>query len=169
MALTQLEPYMVDTTAAFQFANLTGTLTTGAQPNITSLGTLTSLTVSGTVSYGLSSDVLSTKTGATGVVTHDLSADSSVFYHTSPAANFTANFTNVPTTNNRVITVSLIIVQGATAYLPTAVQIGGVAQTIKWIGAASPIGSSSSIDVVSFTLIRTSSTWIVFGQQAYYG
>jgi len=150
-------------------AIVAGTVFTAAQPNITSLGTLTSLTVSGTVSYGLASDILATKTGATGVVTHDLSASGSTFYHTTPAANFTANFTNVPTTNDRIVTVSLLIVQGATAYMPTAVQIGGVAQTIKWIGAQTPTGSPSYSDVVSFILIRTGSAWTVFGQAAYYG
>ena len=150
-------------------AIVAGTVFTAAQPNITSLGTLTSLTVSGTVSYGLSSDILATKTGATGVVTHDVGTSGSTFYHTTPAANFTANFTNVPTTNDRIVTVSLLIVQGATAYMPTAVQIGGVAQTIKWIGAQTPTGSPSYSDVVSFILIRTSNAWIVFGQAAYYG
>jgi hypothetical protein len=37
--------------------------------------------------------------GATGVVVHDFST-AAVFYHTSPAANFTINITNVPTTVN---------------------------------------------------------------------
>jgi len=142
---------------------IAGTLTTAAQPNITSVGTLTGLTVTGATSYGLSSDILLTKTGATGVVVHDV-APGAVFYHTSVAANFTANFTNVPTTDARVLQATLIITQGSTPYIPNAVQIEGVAQTIKWLGSSAPAGTASKIDVISFTLIRTGSAWIVLGQ-----
>jgi len=149
-------------------AIVASTVYSSSQPNITSLGTLTSLTVSGVVSYGLSADILLNKTGATGVVTHDLSTGA-VFYHTIPAANFTANFTNVPTTEGRVLTVTIIINQGATPYVPTAVQIDGVAQTIKWIATVTATGSISKIDVISFNLLRTNSTWLVMGQSAYYG
>ena len=146
-----------------------GTLTTGAQPNITSVGSLTGLTVTGATTFALSSDVLLTKSGATGVVAHDLNTGA-IFYHTSPAANFTANFTNVPTTDNRVLTVTLIISQGATPYMPNAVAIESISQTIKWIaGGVAPTGTANKNDVVSFTLIRTGSTWIVFGQSTFYG
>jgi hypothetical protein len=105
---------------------------------------------------------MAVKTGATGTVTHDFS-ETSVWYHTSPAADFTVNFTNVPTTNNRSTSVALILVQGATAYIPSAVQVGGAAQTILWQGGLEPIGTSDGTDVVSFTLIRSSSTWSVIG------
>lgn len=139
------------------------TVTNNAQPNITSVGTLTSLSVSGLSSYGLTADVLSTLTGATGVVTHNVSTGG-VFYHTSPAANFTANFTNVPTTNGRVLMCTLIISQGATPYISNIVQIDGVAQTIKWLGAYTPSGAANKIDIISFSLIRTGSAWTVLGQ-----
>ena len=56
------------------------------------------------------------ETGATSIVDHSL-ATASVWRHTSIAADFTANFTNVPTTDNRVIGVALMLVQGASAYL----------------------------------------------------
>ena len=147
---------------------VTGTLTTASQPNITTVGTLANLTVSGLTTYGLSADILVTKTGATGTVTHDVSAGA-VFYHTSPSANFTANFTNVSTTTDRVLTVTLLISQGATPYMCTAVQIDSFAQTIKWIGGVTATGSASKLDIVSFSLLRTGGSWIVTGQSAYYG
>jgi len=149
-------------------AIVANTVYSSSQPNITSLGTLTSLTVSGTVSYGLSADILLTKTGATGVVVHDLSTGA-VFYHTTPSANFTANFTNVPTTDSRVLMVTILVNQGATPYIPTAVQIDGIAQTIKWIATVTATGNASKIDVITFSLVRTSVAWIVLGQSAYYG
>jgi hypothetical protein len=125
-------------------------------------GTFTNLTATGWTTLSEVTETLSTKTGATGVVTHDLSTGT-VFHHSTVAADFTANFTNVPTTTNRVITISLIIVQGVAGYYPSAVQIDGVAQTINWAGNVTPTPSVSRTDVVSFTLIRTGSSWSVLG------
>jgi hypothetical protein len=145
-----------------------GTLTTAAQPNITSVGTLANLTVSGTTSYGLSADILLTKTGATGTVVHDLSTGA-LFYHTNPAANFTVNFTNVPTTEGRMMTVTLLISQGATPYVTTVLQIDSFIQTIKWVAGIVPTGNANKTDVISFSLTRTGGSWIVYGQSTYYG
>lgn len=128
----------------------------------------TNLALSGTTTLQQTTEVLNTKTGATGVVAHDYSTGA-VFYHSSVAANFTANFTNVPTTNDRTISVVLILSQGGTAYLPTAVQIDGAAQTIEWQGASSPSGNANQTDLVSFTLIRTGSAWTVLGSLTTYG
>jgi len=114
------------------------------------------------------SELMILKTGATGTVAHDFDT-SAIFYHTSIANNFTANFTNVPTTNDRAIAITLVLIQGATPYIPSAVQIGGVGQTILWANGGAPTGTSNGVDVVTFTLIRTGSTWTVTGQLlAYY-
>ena len=102
--------------------------------------------------------------GAT--VGHDLST-SSVYYYT-PNQNFTANFNAAPTTNNRTISVALILVQGATAYMPTAVQIDNVNQTLFWQGGSAPTGTANGIDVVSFTLIRYANAWEVIGSATGY-
>jgi len=107
-------------------------------------------------------EVVNNKTGATGVVAHDF-ATGSIFYHTSLAADFTANITNVPTTNDRTIGVALVLDQGGTAYIPTALQIDGSAVTIKWADASVPSGNANQVDVVSFTLIRTGSAWVALG------
>ena len=155
-------------------ATTAGTVTTPAQANITSLGTLTGLTVSGNsvfngwTTFQQSTENYTTKIGATGTVTHDLSTGGT-FYHTSPAGNFTANFTNVPTTDLRIIVSSLVISQGASAYIPNAVQIDGSLQTIKWLGGVTPTGTNSKIDVFTFSLQRTGLSWVVFGQSVSYG
>jgi hypothetical protein len=138
------------------------TVTGAAQTNITSVGTLTGLTVTGATTLQLASDIISSLASATGVVVHDL-LTSGVFYHTSVVSNFTANFTNVPTTNNRVLTVSLIISQGATPYIPNAVQIDGVSWTLKWLTGSAPSGNASKLDILSFSLIRSNNTWVVTG------
>lgn len=142
-----------------------------ANGNTTVSGALSvtgSTLLSGATSIQLTSEIYTSKTGATGVVAHDLTAGGT-FYHTNPAANFTANFTNVPTTDARIIVVSLIIAQASTAYVPTAVQIEGVAQTIKWMGGSAPTGNNSKTDIISFSLQRSTTSWIVYGQSASYG
>ena len=126
-------------------------------------GSLNNPTFTGTTTLQQITEVMSPKTGATGVVVHDFST-TAIFYHTSPAANFTINITNVPTTVNRVTTVVLIITQGVTGYYPNVLQIDGVSQTINWIGNVTPTPSASRNDIVSFTLIRTAApSWIVTG------
>lgn len=117
----------------------------------------------GIVNFQSVSQTIVPLTGATGVVTHNLSSGS-VFFHSSISANFTANFTNVPTTDDRGIGVALILNQGGTGYLPTAVQIDGTPVTLRWAYNTVPTPSSSQIDTVSFTLIRTGATWYVIGQ-----
>lgn len=113
-------------------------------------------------------DPIVTKTGATGTVTHDLRTGC-VFHHSSMSANFTANFTNVPTTNDRNVYVVLFLIQGGTARIPSAVEIDGSAQTINWANGSTPSGNANKKDIASFTLIRTGDAWTVLGNYATYG
>ena len=103
------------------------------------------------------------KVDATGVVTHDCSSGH-IFYHTSPDANWTANFTNLNLSTTYATSVTLIIAQGATGYYPSAVQIAGSAQTINWQGNVNPTVSTSRTDVVTFSIINVSGTYTVLGQ-----
>jgi hypothetical protein len=119
----------------------------------------------------ISQESFSTITSATGIVVHNVS-NGPTFYHTTPSANFTPNFTNVTVTANTTTIVSLIIVQGATPYMPTAtanIQIEGANNTINWLYGIAPTGTASKIDVVNFSLVRTSSAWTVLGQAATFG
>ena len=103
------------------------------------------------------------KVDAIGVVTHDCSSGH-IFYHTSPDANWTANFTNLNLSTTYATSITLIIVQGATGYYPSAVQIAGSAQTINWQGNVNPTVSTSRTDVVTFSIINNSGTYTVLGQ-----
>ena len=109
------------------------------------------------------SEKFSSLTGATGVVAHDCD-NGHIFYHTSISADFTANFTNLGLSTNYSTNLTLILNQGATARIPSAVQIGGSAQTINWQGGSAPSGTSNGIDAVSFTILRVSGSYIVLGQ-----
>jgi hypothetical protein len=126
------------------------------------------ITLNGATVLQQTSEVLNTKTGATGTVVHDFSTGA-VWYHSSMSADFTANFTNVPTADNKAISIVLILNQGASGSYATAVQIDGAAQTIKWLAGVSPTVSVNKIDILSFTLIRTGSAWTVLGSMSSYG
>ena len=161
----------------------TGDLTiTGSTISSPSNGDLT-LTTSGTgnivanATFNFNGDALfdtgvqesfSTLTSATGTVTHDCD-NGHVFRHTTPSANWTANFTNLSLTSSYATTLTLVIVQGATAYIPTAVQIGGSAQTLNWQGGSQPIGTDNGIDVVSFSILNVGGTYTVLGQLVDFG
>jgi hypothetical protein len=129
--------------------------------------TFSDLTLTGLTTLQQSAEIFDTKTGATGVVVHDFSTGA-IWYHTSITANFTANFTNVPTTANRAITVVLVLNQGSTARLPSAIQVNGAGVTIEWQEATPPTPNSNQIDVVSFTLLRVGSTWFALGSLTTY-
>ena len=93
-----------------------------------------------------------------------------VFALSSNSADITVNYTNVPTPANQTISTSLIISQGATAYIPSAVNINSNSQTIKWLGTSAPSGNANKTDVVSFTFIATGvSTYTVLGSLSTYG
>lgn len=108
------------------------------------------------------------KVDATGTVVHDLS-ESSVFYHTSIDANFTANFTNLDIASGQGTNISLILVQAGTGYIPNAVQIAGAAQTINWQDSTEPSGATNKIDIVTFSIINIGGTYTVFGALATFG
>lgn len=82
----------------------------------------------------------------------------------SPAANFTVNLTNAPLDDNKVINLTVIVTQGATGRIPSAFSIGGVSQTLRWVGNVVPTATNSKIDIFSFSIIRQSSAWVVIGQ-----
>lgn len=168
MAITKLTGTLIKSGSIPTVALGGGVVTSSAQTvsNIASQAISPgSLTVGGLSSIQQVTELLVSKSGATGTVTHDLST-SAVFYHSSIAANFTVNLTNVPTTDARTIVTTLVLNQGVTGYYPSAFQIDGVGQTIRWIGNAVPTPSSNAIDVVTFSLIRAGATWYVLGQLA---
>ena len=104
-----------------------------------------------------------TKADATGIVTHDCSLGH-IFYHTSPDALFTVNFTNLNLSSGYATALTLIIVQGGTGFIPNSVGIGGVIQTLNWQGNVTPTPSTNRTDVVTFSIINNAGTYTVLGQ-----
>jgi hypothetical protein len=123
----------------------------------------------GVTTTQLSASILNSISGALGTVTHDILNAGTVFYHTGVLANFVANFTNVPTTDNRSTTVSLVISQNNPAYICNGIQINGTSQTINWENSIEPTGNIGNTDLITFTLIRANNTWTVTGSLSSHG
>ena len=145
----------------------------GGTVNTTNITSSTALTLSATSGVFLSgirrtSEEVGLLTGATGIVVHDTTL-ASVWYHALISANFTANFTNVPTTANRVYGLALQLAQTSSAYIPNVVLINGSSTTINWEDDVVPTGNAGKVDVVTFAITRTSGAWTVIGSLSTYG
>lgn len=136
--------------------------------NTNSSVTFSNVSVTNLASLTATTENITGITGASGTVTHDITA-STIFFHTNIVGNFTANFVNVPTTNNRVISVVLVLQQAATPFTCTAVQIDGAAQTVYNVNAAAPAGTANRRETQSFSLIRENNTWTVLATLGSFG
>jgi len=148
------------------FAGAASKISVGGATSTGSIGG--NLEVTGSTSLGLVVENILPSNGGTGVVSFNLN-NQSIFYVNGPAGNITANFTNVPTVDNRIISTTVILSQSATARIVSAVQIAGVASTINWANNVTPTGNSGKQDVFGFSLIRSGSAWKTLGQMSTYG
>lgn len=139
----------------------TSTLAPSSSPTFTGTSTF-----SGTLDAAELREVVVDSTLSSNVGTFDWSIGNIFYISTAPTAAMTFNATNVPTDNSKMMTISIIVTQGATGYIPTTFQIDGSSQTIRWIGGTAPTPTSGAgkIDIFTFTLQRTSGgSWIVYG------
>jgi hypothetical protein len=145
-----------------------GVDTANAETNLTFDGG--SLTVTGTSSLTghtilqQTSELVATSFGATASTVSYNFESGSVWYHGTANTNYTADFINMPTTNDRAITATIILSQGVTAYSPTVVKIDGTTQTVKWANGTYSV-TPNGVDIVGFTFLRSGSAWTqVLGQ-----
>jgi hypothetical protein len=128
------------------------------------VGTGLNIDGSGSLSVNASStEALGTIVGATGVVTHNYNTAVN-WFHNVPLADFTVALTNIPTANDNVVKVVLYVAQGVAAYVPGALSINGILQTILWANGNIPTGTDEGFDKFEFTLLRSASVWTVIGQ-----
>jgi len=143
----------------------TSVLTTNTQPNITSVGTLTSLSVGGTTSIQQALEKVSPNaTGATGTINYDLLSQAIILQTANATANFTLNFRgNSATTldsimsSNQSITCTFININGSTAYVPNVISIDSNVVTAHWAGntGIAPAATIAGRDVYNFNIIKT--------------
>ena len=130
--------------------------------------TFTDLTATGTTTLAEITEVL-VPIASYGTSQSSAFANGGVFYVTGVTGNFTFNYTGVPTTTNRTITLTLIIGQGGTAYVPTTLQINSVGVTINYAGGITPSGRANKIDVASFFIYNVGGTFTAVGALSSYG
>lgn len=133
--------------------------------SLTTVGTLSSLTVSGRTDVAEIREAVSSVSVSGGTLTCNYN-NACVFYVASMSgvsANFTVNITNIPTDNNYAMTISIIVNQSSTGYYPSVLQIAGTPVSIRWVNDSTPSVNASKIDIYNFTLIRVSDGWIALG------
>ena len=102
-------------------------------------------------------------TGTTGTVNYDVITQAVLYHTTNAAGNFTVNIRGDGSTTlnnimdtNESITVAFLVTQGGTPYFNSAVTVDGSAITPEWQGGSAPTGgNASSIDVYTYTVIKT--------------
>lgn len=115
-------------------------------------------------------------TAATGTIPIYPSTQSVLYYTTNASANFTVNLAwssgttmNTALSTGQAVTVAFMVTNGATAYYNNVVQVDGTTSgvTTKWQGGVAPAsGNASSIDIYTYTVIKTgSATFTVLASQ----
>jgi hypothetical protein len=115
-------------------------------------------------------------TAATGTVNYDITTQSVLFYTTNASGNFTVNLRassgtslNTALATGQSVTVAFLVTNGGTAYYNTTVQVDGTTSgvTTRWQGGTAPsAGNASSVDIYTYTIIKTASaTFSVFASQ----
>jgi hypothetical protein len=147
---------------------------TASTVDLNTAQTLTNKLLSGNVLLSPEERWTVTATAATGTVNLDV-LTAGVYYSTASATgNWTLNVRGSSSTSlnsimatNDSITVVMFATQGSPAYYQTALNIDGSAVTPKWQNGVAPAaGNANSIDIYSFTIVKTgSATFTAFGSQ----
>ncbi len=131
-----------------------------------SLNLLHNINVNGITNLGSTSEIIIPLNDPTTGYTHDFT-NGAIVYVTGATSNITIDIVNVPTNNNKGIGLTVMIEQGATAYMVDALKINTDDEgpvTIIWSGGSLPSGNINSYDILSFSLLKINGTWKVFGQ-----
>jgi len=160
------------------YANFAGNVVNSSQPNITNVGTLTSLNVSGTTSIYQGIENVAIIGAQTGTYNYNL-LDGAIQYSTANStANIILNYrgnssvtANTMLANGKSITSTYILTNGANTNSITGVQIDGSAQSIKWASNVVPGVFPNAALSYTFTIIKTSTTptYAVLGSMTRYG
>jgi hypothetical protein len=148
---------------------------TNANNTFTGLQTFTgSSSVAGAKIFDVLEGATISATAATGTINYDITTQAVLYYTSNASANWTVNFrgssgtsANTLMATGESMTVAFLVTQGSTAYYNSAVQVDGNSVTPKWQGGTAPAaGNASSVDVYSYTIIKTgSATFTVFAAQ----
>ena len=140
-----------------------------------STGAFTTLSATGTTSiYEVVEKASLSGSALTGTVNFNVLDGSVVYYTANASANWTlnvrgdsSNTLNTVMATNDSVSIVVMATQGSTAYYQSAMTIDGNAVTPKWAGGTAPTaGNANSVDIYTFTIIKTASaTFSVFATQ----
>lgn len=151
--------------------------TTSTGVNVEGIAVTDGVTVDGPLDIEEVKEKVSTGTSTTGTINFDMNTSAIGNFTSNQTANRTVNFRgDGSTTLNSIMstgqsmTCTLIMKQGSTAYYLNAYQIDGSTVTPEWSGGSAPTaGNASSLDVYTFTIIKTAdSTFTVLASQTQY-
>jgi len=113
-------------------------------------------------------------TAATGTITYDVMTQAVLYYTSNASGDWTLNIRGDGSNSLDSImntgescTIAHLVTIGATEYRNSAVQVDGSAIAPEWQGGEAPTeGNASSVDVYTYTVIKTgSATFKVFAAQ----
>jgi len=152
------------------YANFAGNVVNSAQPNITSLGILTSLSVTGNIATTGTTSIqqakekfVSNATAATGTVNYDILTQAILLNTSNAVGNFTLNIRgNSSTTlnsimnSNQSMTCTFININGIDGYYANVISIDGTTITPYWVFPGAPsTGTVNGQDVYTFNILKT--------------
>jgi hypothetical protein len=132
----------------------------------TGAAALVSTTIVGTTTLQQALEKITiSATAATGTINFDALTQAELYYTTNASGNWTLNVrgnsgTSLDSTmsTGQSLTIAFITTQGGTAYYQSAFTIDGSSVTPKWQGGSAPsFGNASSLDVYTYTIIKTGS------------
>jgi len=163
-----------DADVALYFDGSPKLATTSTGINVAGTAVTDGVTVDGPLDIEEVLEHVETSTSTTSTITIE-ATDGAVWYFTAnQTANRTINFRgnsglslNSLMGNNQSMTFSIVMKQGSTAYYLNAYQVDGSTITPEWSGGSAPTaGNADSLDVYTFTIIKTASaTFTVLASQ----
>ncbi len=124
---------------------------------------------------GVAEKVTTEATAATGTINYDVLTQAVWNFTSDAAANWTLNVRGDGSTSldsimdtGESLTIAHIVKMGSTPYYNSAFQIDGSSVTPEWQGGSAPTsGNASSLDVYTYTIIKTgSATFTALASQA---
>ena len=165
---------IADSAVTLYFDNADKLATTSTGINVTGTAVTDGVTVDGPLDIEEVKEKVAPSTSTTGTSNFDLADHAIVNFTANQTANRTVNFRgNSSTTLNSIMltnqsmTCTLIMKQGTTAYYLNAYQVDGSTITPEWSGGSAPTaGNANSLDVYTFTIIKTAdATFTVLASQ----
>lgn len=161
--------------------NVDGNANVGGSLSVNGVPVATALSLQSLVAPTFSGQVLeafyNNASGFSGYTFYTATNGLVQFLTASATANGTVNITATPTLSlnatmavGNVVSIVLLITNGATAYYPTTWQIDGVTFVPRWLSATAPTGGTAlSIDAYALNIFKVANgTFTVIGVQNRY-